>query len=222
MKRAIGIDLGTTNSCASYYKYVEGQHSGAPIVIPMNGNPTLPSCVSLVNGEYVVGEESYKQRYLPNTIYSVKRAMGVKEEVSLTDSVTGETRTLHPKEVSSIILRSMRETIIKDFGSVDQVTITVPAYFTALQKQLTQEAGILAGFKEVSIINEPTAASLAYQLETTDKTETVLVFDLGGGTFDVAVCELIPKTDDLPNEEEDIFGSFYGLDEEQKHLHTQL
>ena len=116
----------------------------------------------------------------------------------------------------------MRETIIKDFGAVDQVTITVPAYFTALQKQLTQEAGLLAGFKEVSIINEPTAASLAYQLETTDKTETVLVFDLGGGTFDVAVCELIPKTDDLPNEEEDIFGSFYGLDEEQKHLHTQL
>ena len=217
IKKAIGIDLGTTNSCVSYFKSTDGSQ-GAPITIPVNGAQTLPSCVSLVNGEYIVGSQAYDMRYLPNTIYSIKRKIGIEDSVSLTDSVTGETRTLSPKEVSTIILKEIKKTVDRDFGSTDIVTITVPAHFSALQTKLTQEAGIDAGWDEVYIIKEPTAASLAYQIETEKETERLLIFDLGGGTFDVAMVELMTPQDEEVTpvqqaESNPLLQDFYGIKE---------
>lgn len=216
IKKAIGIDLGTTNSCVSYFKSTDGSQ-GAPITIPVNGAQTLPSCVSLVNGEYIVGSQAYDMRYLPNTVYSVKRKIGIEDSVSLTDSVTGETRTLSPKEVSAIILKEIKKTVDRDFGSTDIVTITVPAHFSALQTKLTQEAGVAAGWDEVHIIKEPTAASLAYQIETEKETERLLVFDLGGGTFDVAMVELMTPQEEVATvqqaESNPLLTDFYGIKE---------
>lgn len=217
IKKAIGIDLGTTNSCVSYFKSTDGA-TGAPITIPVNGAQTLPSCVSLVNGEYIVGSQSYDMRYLPNTIYSVKRKIGIEDYISLTDSVTGETRELSPKEVSTIILKEIKKTVDRDFGSTDLVTITVPAHFSALQTKLTQEAGIDAGWSEVNIIKEPTAASLAYQIETEKETERLLIFDLGGGTFDVAIVELMTPQEATIEESKvevnPLLTDFYGIKED--------
>ncbi len=192
MKKYIGIDLGTTNSCASIYNSV----GEMPQTVKVDDRVLVPSCIKLTNGELVVHYSNYNEKYKSSIAYSVKRALGIEDSILLTDEVTGEERQFSPKELSAAILKKIKKEVEIVIGEVDEVTITVPARFSMLQKQLTQEAGIEAGFKSVSIINEPTAAALAYKLEAGDADENILIFDLGGGTFDVSVLSIIPP---LPN-----------------------
>ncbi|MFC4711943.1 molecular chaperone DnaK [Planococcus dechangensis] len=181
MSKIIGIDLGTTNSAVAV---LEG---GEPKIIPNpEGNRTTPSVVSFKNGERQVGEVAKRQSITnPNTIQSVKRLMGTQEKV------TAEDKEYTPQEVSAMILQYIKGYAEDYLGEkVTKAVITVPAYFNDAERQATKDAGRIAGLEVERIINEPTAAALAYGLDKMDKDETILVYDLGGGTFDVSILEL--------------------------------
>ncbi|MGM0900135.1 MAG: molecular chaperone DnaK [Bacillota bacterium] len=181
MSKVIGIDLGTTNSCVAV---LEG---GEAKVIPNpEGNRTTPSVVAFKNGERQVGEVAKRQSITnPNTIMSVKRHMGT----SHTEEIEGKKYT--PQEVSAIILQYLKSYAEDYLGeTVTKAVVTVPAYFNDAERQATKDAGKIAGLEVERIINEPTAAALAYGMDKTDEDQTILVYDLGGGTFDVSILEL--------------------------------
>ncbi|UFJ43173.1 molecular chaperone DnaK [Brevibacillus humidisoli] len=181
MGRVIGIDLGTTNSCVAV---MEG---GEPIVIAnAEGNRTTPSVVAFKNGERIVGEAAKRQAITnpDNTVISIKRWMGADHKVTL------EGKEYTPQEVSAMILQKLKADAEAYLGeTVTQAVITVPAYFNDSQRQATKDAGKIAGLEVLRIVNEPTAAALAYGIEKNED-QTVLVYDLGGGTFDVSILEL--------------------------------
>jgi molecular chaperone DnaK len=184
MARAVGIDLGTTNSVVSVLE------AGEPVVIPNSeGARTTPSVVGYSkNGEILVGEVAKRQAITnpDRTVRSVKRHMGVKDW-----SVDIDAKAWTPQEISAQILLKLKRDAESYLGdTVTQAVITVPAYFDDAQRQATKEAGQIAGLEVLRIINEPTAAALAYGLDKGDKDHTVLVFDLGGGTFDVSLLEI--------------------------------
>ncbi|HMA75977.1 MAG TPA: molecular chaperone DnaK [Candidatus Krumholzibacteriaceae bacterium] len=203
MGKVIGIDLGTTNSCVSV---MEG---GEPVIISNpEGGRTSPSVIGFKDGERLVGNLAKRQSVTnpTNTIYSIKRFMGrkyseVKNEISEVSykvikgdkgdiRVDVEGKKYSPSELSAMILTYLKESAEKYLGSkVERAVITVPAYFNDSQRQATKDAGKIAGLKVERIINEPTAASLAYGLNK-DEEKTIVVFDLGGGTFDVSILEL--------------------------------
>jgi len=181
MSKIIGIDLGTTNSCVSV---LEG---GEPKVIPNpEGNRTTPSVVAFKNGERQVGEVAKRQAITNlNTVSSVKRHMGTDYTVNI------EGKDYSPQEVSAIILQYLKSYAEEYLGEkVSKAVITVPAYFNDAERQATKDAGRIAGLEVARIINEPTAAALAYGLDKADEDQKILVFDLGGGTFDVSILEL--------------------------------
>jgi len=181
MSKIIGIDLGTTNSCVAV---LEG---GEAKVIPNpEGNRTTPSVVAFKNGERQVGEVAKRQAITnPNTIISIKRHMGSDYKVEI------EGKKYTPQEISAIILQYLKSYAEDYLGEpVTKAVITVPAYFNDAQRQATKDAGKIAGLEVERIINEPTAAALAYGLDKTDQDQTILVYDLGGGTFDVSILEL--------------------------------
>ena len=182
MSKIIGIDLGTTNSCVAV---LEG---GEPKVIPnAEGNRTTPSVVAFKGDEELVGEVAKRQAVtnVKNTIASIKRKMGTSEKVE----ANGKKWT--PEEISAKILAKLKSDAESYLGEkVTKAVITVPAYFNDAQRQATKNAGKIAGLEVERIINEPTAAALAYGLDKQDKLQTILVYDLGGGTFDVSILEL--------------------------------
>ena len=180
MAKIIGIDLGTTNSCAAVLE------AGVPKVIPNpEGSRTTPSVVAYKKGERIVGEAAKRQALTnPNTVSSIKRKMGTAEKVEL------DGKKYTPEEVSAMILSYIKDYAESYLGEkVEKAVITVPAYFTDSQRQATKNAGKIAGLEVERIINEPTAAALSYGLEK-DEGQVILVYDLGGGTFDVSILEL--------------------------------
>lgn len=183
MAKVIGIDLGTTNSCVAV---MEG---GAPVIISNSeGARTTPSVVSFqTNGERLVGQVAKRQAITnpDRTISSIKRQMGTNFKVHIDD------KDYTPQEISAMILQKIKADAEAYLGEkVTQAVITVPAYFNDGQRQATKDAGKIAGLEVLRIINEPTAASLAYGMDKMDKNQKILVYDLGGGTFDVSVLEL--------------------------------
>lgn len=182
MSKIIGIDLGTTNSAVAV---LEGNE--AKIIANPEGNRTTPSVVSFKNGEIQVGEVAKRQAVTnPNTISSIKRHIG---EAGYKVGVEGKSYT--PQEISAMILQYIKGFAEDYLGEkVEKAVITVPAYFNDAQRQATKDAGKIAGLEVERIVNEPTAAALAYGLDKTDRDEKILVFDLGGGTFDVSILEL--------------------------------
>jgi molecular chaperone DnaK len=181
MSKIIGIDLGTTNSCVAV---LEG---GEPKVIPNpEGNRTTPSVIAFKNGERQVGEVAKRQAITnPNTIISIKRHMGTDHKVEV------EGKDYSPQELSAVILQYLKSYAEDYLGEpVTKAVITVPAYFNDAERQATKDAGRIAGLEVERIINEPTAAALAYGLDKMDEDQTILVYDLGGGTFDVSILEL--------------------------------
>ncbi|MDD1721414.1 MAG: molecular chaperone DnaK [Euryarchaeota archaeon] len=181
MSKAIGIDLGTTNSVVAV---MEG---GEPIVIPnAEGNRTTPSIVAFIKDDRVVGEIAKRQAITnpDHTIASIKRKMGSDFKVVI------EGKTYTPQEISAMIIQKLKQDAENYLGEkVTQAVVTVPAYFTDSQRQATKDAGTIAGLDVLRIINEPTAASLAYGLDKGEE-QTILVFDLGGGTFDVSILDI--------------------------------
>src|SRR6195256_1360862 len=205
MSKIIGIDLGTTNSCVAV---MEGNE---PVVIANSeGKRTTPSVVAFVdNGERKVGDPAKRQAITnpTKTIFSIKRFMGnqfseVTKEASRvpykvvkgdnnTPRVQIDDRKYTPQEISAIILQKMKKTAEDYLGTeVTEAVITVPAYFNDAQRQATKEAGEIAGLKVKRIINEPTAAALAYGMDKKNIDQKIAVFDLGGGTFDISILEL--------------------------------
>ena len=203
--KIIGIDLGTTNSCVSV---MEGNE---PVVIPnAEGNRTTPSIVAFIEGgERKVGDSAKRQAITnpEKTIYSIKRFMGesftkmAKEIKNVpykvvkgdnnTPRVEIDGRKYTPQEISAMVLQKMKKTAEDYLGTtVSEAVVTVPAYFNDAQRQATKEAAEIAGLKVSRIINEPTAAALAYGIDKGDIDRTIAVFDLGGGTFDVSILEL--------------------------------
>ena len=181
MSKTIGIDLGTTNSCVCVYEGGE-----AKVIANPEGHRTTPSVVAFKKGEIIVGDAAKRQVVTnKDTVSSVKRLMGTSEKVH----VNGKDYT--PEEISAMILSDLKKTAEAYLGeTVNKAVITVPAYFNDAQRQATKNAGKIAGLEVERIINEPTAAALAYGLDKQDKTEQILVYDLGGGTFDVSILEL--------------------------------
>ncbi len=205
MSKIIGIDLGTTNSCVSV---MEGNEA---VIIPNSeGNRTTPSVVAFIEGgERKIGDPAKRQAITnpEKTIFSIKRFMGesftkVKKEIERvpykvvkgdgnTPRVQIDDRKYTPQEISAMILQKMKKTAEDYLGTtVSEAVVTVPAYFNDAQRQSTKEAGEIAGLSVKRIINEPTAAALAYGLDKSDKDRTIAVFDLGGGTFDISILEL--------------------------------
>jgi len=182
MSKIIGIDLGTTNSCVSVHEGGETK-----VIANAEGNRTTPSVVAFgKDGEIIVGLKAKNQMITnPNVVYSIKRDMGTDKKVN----VNGKDYT--PQEISAMILGDLKKTAEEYLGEkVTKAVITVPAYFNDAQRQATKDAGKIAGLEVERIINEPTAAALAYGLDKQDKNEKILVYDLGGGTFDVSILEL--------------------------------
>ena len=181
MGKIIGIDLGTTNSCVCVYEGGE-----AKVIANAEGGRTTPSVVAFKNGEMLVGSKAKHQAVInPETISSIKRLMGTNEKVKANG------KSYSPEEVSAMILGDLKKTAESYLGEdVKEAVITVPAYFNDAQRQATKNAGKIAGLDVKRIINEPTAAALAYGLDKQDKNEKILVYDLGGGTFDVSILEL--------------------------------
>ena len=182
MGKIIGIDLGTTNSCVAVME------NGEPVVIPNpEGGRTTPSVVALTkDGERLVGQVAKRQAITnpENTIISIKRDMGTDKKVKLGD------KTYTPTEISAMILQKLKADAERYLGeTVTQAVITVPAYFSDSQRQATKDAGKIAGLDVLRIINEPTAASLAYGMGN-DTDHKIMVYDLGGGTFDVSILEI--------------------------------
>ncbi len=185
MSKVIGIDLGTTNSAVAV---IEGGE--AKVITNPEGNRTTPSVVSFKNGERIVGDAAKRQVVTnPNSALSVKRLMGSSEKVHL------EGKDYTPEEISAMILGYIKGYAEDYLGEkVSKAVITVPAYFNDAQRQATADAGRIAGLEVERIINEPTAAALAFGIDKTDTEQKVLVFDLGGGTFDVSILELADGT----------------------------
>ncbi|WP_251712335.1 molecular chaperone DnaK [Lactococcus ileimucosae] len=181
MSKIIGIDLGTTNSAVAVLEGTE-----AKIIPNPEGNRTTPSVVAFKNGEIQVGDAAKRQAVTnPDTVISIKSKMGTDEKVS----AGGKEYT--PQEISAMILQNLKATAEAYLGEkVEKAVITVPAYFNDAQRQATKDAGKIAGLEVERIVNEPTAAALAYGMDKQDKDEKILVFDLGGGTFDVSILEL--------------------------------
>ena len=183
MGKIIGIDLGTTNSCVAV---MEG---GEPVVIPnAEGNRTTPSVVAFSkNGERLVGQIAKRQAVTnpDNTVISIKRKMGTAEKVK----IDGE--EFSPQEISAMILQKLKADAESYLGQkVTQAVITVPAYFSDSQRQATKDAGKIAGLEVLRIINEPTAAALAFGMDKEDQDQKIMVYDLGGGTFDVSILDI--------------------------------
>ena len=183
MGKIIGIDLGTTNSCVAV---MEG---GDPVVIPNSeGNRTTPSVVAFSkNGERLVGQIAKRQAVTnpDHTIISIKRKMGTAEKVRIDDD------TFSPQEISAMILQKLKTDAESYLGTkVTQAVITVPAYFNDSQRQATKDAGKIAGLDVLRIINEPTAAALAFGMDKEEQDQKIMVFDLGGGTFDVSILDI--------------------------------
>ena len=184
--KIIGIDLGTTNSCVSV---MEGGE--AKVIANAEGGRTTPSVVAFKGDDISVGEVAKRQAITnPNTIISIKRHMGENDyRVNIND------KKYTPQEISAMILKNLKKTAEDYLGAeVTQAVITVPAYFNDAQRQATKDAGKIAGLEVKRIINEPTAAALAYGIDKVDKEQTILVFDLGGGTFDVSILKLADGT----------------------------
>src|SRR5690554_636944 len=184
--KIIGIDLGTTNSVVAV------MDGGEAKVIPnAEGGRTTPSVVAFKNGEISVGEVAKRQVVTnPNTVQSIKRHMGDQGY-----KVRIEGKDYKPEEISAMILQNLKQTAEAYLGAeVTDAVITVPAYFNDAQRQATKDAGTIAGLNVKRIINEPTAAALAYGIDKGDKEQVVLVFDLGGGTFDVSILQLADGT----------------------------
>ena len=185
MSKIIGIDLGTTNSCVSV---MEGKD--VKVITNPEGNRTTPSVVSFKDGEIVVGDAA-KRQVITNkdSVSSIKRLMGSNEKVNVNN------KDYTPQEISAMILQYMKTYAEGYLGEpVSKAVITVPAYFNDAQRQATKDAGKIAGLEVERIINEPTAAALAFGIDKTDKEQKVLVFDLGGGTFDVSILDLADGT----------------------------
>ena len=183
MGKIIGIDLGTTNSCVAV---MEG---GEPVVIPnAEGNRTTPSVVAFSkNGERLVGQIAKRQAVTnpDNTVISIKRKMGTAEKVKI------EGEEFSPQEISAMILQKLKTDAENYFGQkITQAVITVPAYFSDSQRQATKDAGKIAGLEVLRIINEPTAAALAFGMDKEDQDQKIMVYDLGGGTFDVSILDI--------------------------------
>ncbi len=185
MSKIIGIDLGTTNSCVSVMDGGE-----AKVITNPEGNRTTPSVVAYKDGERIVGDAAKRQVVTnKDTVSSIKRKIGTNDTVKL----NGKDST--PQEVSAMILQYLKSYAEDYLGEpVTKAVITVPAYFNDAQRQATKDAGKIAGLEVERIINEPTAAALAYGIDKTDKEQKVLVYDLGGGTFDVSILELADGT----------------------------
>ncbi len=186
MGKIIGIDLGTTNSCVCV---MEGSES--KVIANPEGLRTTPSAVAFKGDEIIVGDAAKRQAVTnPNTILSIKRHMG---EDSYRVDVNGKKYT--PQQISAMILQNLKATAEAYLGQkVTEAVITVPAYFNDAQRQATKDAGKIAGLDVKRIINEPTAAALAYGIDKQEKEQTILVFDLGGGTFDVSILTLADGT----------------------------
>ncbi len=183
--KIIGIDLGTTNSCVAVMENGE-----VKVITNPEGNRTTPSVVAFKNGEKIVGDAA-KRQVVTNkeSVISIKRKMGT------TQTVTLEGKSYTPQQISAMILQYMKTYAEAYLGEpVTRAVITVPAYFNDAQRQATKDAGKIAGLDVERIINEPTAAALAFGIDKTDKEQKVLVFDLGGGTFDVSILELADGT----------------------------
>merc|ERR1719364_94700 len=205
----IGIDLGTTYSCVGIYK------NGRVEIIPNDqGNRITPSYVAFTDEERLIGEAAKTQATInpSQTLFDVKRLIGRKYDEKSVQSdkkllpfdivnkggkpmisvkVKGETKQLMPEEVSSMVLTKMKETAENYLGKeVKHAVITVPAYFNDAQRQATKDAGAIAGLDVLRILNEPTAAAIAYGLDRSANSETILIFDLGGGTFDVSLLSI--------------------------------
>ncbi len=183
MGKIIGIDLGTTNSCVAV---MEG---GEPVVIPnAEGNRTTPSVVAFSkNGERLVGQIAKRQAVTnpDNTVISIKRDMGTNRKVKI------EGEEFSPQEISAMILQKLKSDAENYLGSpVTQAVITVPAYFSDSQRQATKDAGKIAGLEVLRIINEPTAAALAFGMDKEDQDQKIMIYDLGGGTFDVSILDI--------------------------------
>ena len=185
MSKIIGIDLGTTNSCAAVY-----EHGEAVVITNPEGNRTTPSVVAFKNGEKIVGDAAKRQVVTnKNSVISIKRKMGTNEKVEL------EGKYYTPQEISAMILSYIKNYAEAYLGEkVDKAVITVPAYFNDAQRQATKDAGKIAGLEVERIINEPTAAALAFGIDKKDVEQKVLVYDLGGGTFDVSILQLADGT----------------------------
>ena len=181
MSKIIGIDLGTTNSCVCVYEGGE-----AKVIANAEGDRTTPSVVAFKDGNIIVGAAAKRQMVTnPDTISSIKRKMGTNEKVKANG------KEYSPEEISAMVLGDLKKTAESYLGEkVTKAVITVPAYFNDAQRQATKNAGKIAGLEVERIINEPTAAALAYGLDKQDKNEKILVYDLGGGTFDVSILEL--------------------------------
>ena len=184
--KIIGIDLGTTNSCVCV---MEGGE--AKVIANPEGSRTTPSVVAFKGDEIQVGDVAKRQAITnPNTVASIKRHMG---EANYRVDING--KKYSPQEISAMVLQNLKATAEAYLGDkVSKAVITVPAYFNDAQRQATKDAGKIAGLEVMRIINEPTAAALAYGIDKTDKEQTVLVFDLGGGTFDVSILSLADGT----------------------------
>ena len=183
--KIIGIDLGTTNSCVAVMDGGE-----AKVIVNPEGNRTTPSVVAYKNGERIVGDAA-KRQVVTNkeSVLSIKRIMGSNKTVTL------EGKSYTPQEISAMILQYIKTYAEEYLGEkITKAVITVPAYFNDAQRQATKDAGKIAGLDVERIINEPTAAALAFGIDKTDKEQKVLVFDLGGGTFDVSILELADGT----------------------------
>ena len=183
MGKIIGIDLGTTNSCVAV---MEG---GEPVVIPnAEGNRTTPSVVAFSkNGERLVGQIAKRQAVTnpDNTVISIKREMGTNKKVNI------EGDEFSPQEISAMILQKLKTDAENYLGQkVTQAVITVPAYFSDSQRQATKDAGKIAGLEVLRIINEPTAAALAFGMDKEDQDQKIMIYDLGGGTFDVSILDI--------------------------------
>ncbi|MDD6468255.1 MAG: molecular chaperone DnaK [Erysipelotrichaceae bacterium] len=185
MSKIIGIDLGTTNSCVAVMENGE-----AKVITNPEGNRTTPSVVAFKNGEKIVGDAAKRQVVTnKNSVISIKRKMGSNEKVNL------EGKDYSPQEISAMILQYMKTYAEAYLGEpVTKAVITVPAYFNDAQRQATKDAGKIAGLEVERIINEPTAAALAFGIDKTDIEQKVLVYDLGGGTFDVSILDLADGT----------------------------
>ena len=204
MGKIIGIDLGTTNSCVSVI-----EASSPVIVVNSEGKRTTPSIISFKDGDRMVGDPAKRQAVTnpTNTIYSVKRFIGskfneIKKEAKKMPynvvkgdndviSIMVDGKSYVPQEISAVVLQNLKKTAEDYLGEkVTDAVITVPAYFNDSQRNATKEAGEIAGLNVLRIINEPTAAALAYGMDKKNKDMTVAVYDLGGGTFDVSILEL--------------------------------
>jgi molecular chaperone DnaK len=181
----LGIDLGTTNSCVAI---MEGDKP--KVLETPEGKRTVPSVVSYKNGEFIIGESAKRQMITnKDSIASIKRKMGTNEKIDL----GGKQYT--PEEISAKILGYIKKYAEEKIGrTVQKAVITVPAYFNDAQRQATKNAGKIAGLDVERIINEPTAAALAYGLDKLDKEQKILVYDLGGGTFDVSILDMAGGT----------------------------